>query len=634
MFSKQTKKPPTKPSPNVVNPSHIQEKSKQSDLPFKSTVRGTGRTPSNKPNHLQEKKQNPEQPEKLLLQPATIPEVQQSDLLSPKIQSKVMFLTVKITSMDQAKQIRVKCWKLKSYHLGKNPFTSSRVVSKMSPEYDEGDGKYKSILQYFLGATLKKSLKFTKRFNFINQKDLSLSNFKKLFLSMSKVQNIAITINDFRKSSDIFLKNYLNPQTTQLTLRLLLPLALTRPQDSLMKYITLMKRLRKCENVLQMPEFPDMELMKLKSPIRFCKSKEKTFFNQITKTVSKSLEEISIEDYNLPLQSRKILASPKSGLQNLKKLRVVVGTGRLTDISWIENSPNLQSLTIKIINTKIASFDFLAHLSQLQELSIISREYPSTFQLPYIPPIATLRKFTVFLRKSSFHSQNIQKVIASSKNLEVLNLTLDFKEILLILQQEIKLPLLQELTLRDLDRPSDEPYPSLAFQKILARYKHVARLTLDLGFSFSILKPLEQLTNLTHLSIRNTSLFKEKPQKLAPLKELFTNLKVLKSLQINLIDSWVASEELTNLVSDLRFLQNLKSLEFRVYLKKNWSEHTLIKLANFLKSFQHLKKVDIKASGFDGEKDSTIIGSIIIQNIQFWEKVDYFDLYPLPELYL
>ena len=640
MLPKQAKKPTTKASSNVAKPNHTQEKAKQSDLLIRSTAgkitssKASSSANMAKPSRLQERKQNPDQP-KIPLKSNDLQEeeqnIKQPDLPFPKIRSKAMFRTVKLTSLDQAKQIRVKFWKLKSYHLGKNPFTSTRVIFKMHPGYDEDDDKYKPILQYFFGATLKKSLKFTKRLEFINQKDVSLSNFKKLFILMSKVEKLALPIDKFCQSSRTFLKNYLSPQTTQLTLHLTFPLS---PQNSLVQDITFLKRLRRCESIIKMPESPEMEMMKLKSPIKSRKSNEKTLFDRMIKTVSKSLEEISIEDCHLSLQSKKALVSQKNGLQNLKKLRLIVGTGKPTDISFIENSPNLHALAVKIWNTKIASFDFLTRLSQLQELSIISREYPSTFQLPDLPPITTLKKLTIVLQKSTFNLQNIQKTIAGSKNLEALHLILGFKEILLLLQHEIKLPFLQELTLRDLDTPSDEAYPSLAFQKILTRYKHVARLTMDLGFSFSIAKSLEQLTNLTHLSISNSHLFKEKPKQLVPLKGLFTTLKALQSLQINLLDSWLGSQDLITLAGDLSFLKNLQCLEFRVYFKKNWSEGALNKLANFLKSFQNLKRVNIKVSGFEGEKHFTIIGSTIIQDLKLWEKVDYFDLYPIPELHL
>ena len=122
---------------------------------------------------------------------------------------KPFFRTARFHSVNTIQKVRIKLWKLKSWHFGREK-TFMPVL--------ESNNRAKQIIKSLSSPTLRKSLKVIKNLDLKENFDIKIPDLKRLFPYLSKADSLALNANHKNTLTKTFLRKCLNPQLKHLNL--------------------------------------------------------------------------------------------------------------------------------------------------------------------------------------------------------------------------------------------------------------------------------------------------------------------------------------------------------------------------------------------------------------------------------
>jgi len=545
---------------------------------------------------------------------------------TPKIPNKPFLRTVKLCSLTKIQEIRVKFWKLKSFHLGKGkPFDYDSLIPKQ-------------IFANLSSQTLRKSLRTIKNFNITRNGDIRIPDLKKLFPYLSKAESLAVRTKRRNALTKIFVKKFLNPQIKHFDLSLDFLAIGEEGKRFLRKTFKYYNRLKKGELRLPLQHpFPPWvpTIIGVKGPVKISQisqSQECHFLDSATLSLNDKLQELSISYDPSIYEHIKIEIPPEIKFPNLTKLDLKFQSKpenpRLLYLSFIGNSPNLEVLNLDLAFVQIQSLDFLSHLSKLRDFSLAIKAFKDTTVLHEVPNIpttlTTLERLKIYFEWGVVNMPNILQLIQMNKNLKTLELFLSIDRIIEDFTEDIGLPSVQNLTLAILKIDPTNLKKIKAFQASLLNFKQIQKLDLQLdalfvNFLHPTLKTLEQFSNLKKLNVTALYSGELEDKKFAKFKDLFKKLPKLKSLGLDFEAELMNSRELTSLVDGLAFLEDLQAFNFKASLVKI-TPVAFTKFTSLLESRRQIREMKIKAKGLNEEEEEEL-QKISDRGHQLWEEI-------------
>jgi len=546
-----------------------------------------------------------------------------------KIPNKPFFRTIKIHSLNKISEVRIKLWKLKSWTL--------ETGSRFEPNpYNQTVQTIKNLSS----STFRKSLKFIKNFDFSKNRLIRIPDLKKVFPYLSKADSLALVTNQANPSTKTFLKKFLNPQLRHIYLDTdFLALQNEEGNRFLKKVLMYLNKVQRCMHRVKIHPPSCSMLVTTQQPIKFSKVPPQNQENAVLKPLILSLGN-SIQELSIDLSYTPYLGNVENlqdiQFPHLKKFKYkfsrmfqVRPENHLSPVylSFLGNCPSLEAVNLDLNWVQIESLDFLAFLPKLRDFSLKSEKLQIVCfraQVPDIPAIATLERLKIHIDFGTVNIQNVSQIIQMNPGLKTLEIILSMDRIIEAFTENIELPLLENLTFGVLQIDLKNQKQLKALQTLLLRFKHVAKLDLQLDAFFvdclhPSLKTLEQFSNLKELRITALHAGQLEDKKFSKFKDLFKKMPNLRSLELGFGYDLMNSRELSSLVDGLVSLENLEEFYFKAFLAKITSA-SFIKFASFLESRRKIKEMRVQVKGLSVEEEKELQG-ILSQRYKLWEEM-------------
>jgi len=278
----------------------------------------------------------------------------------------------------------------------------------------------------------------------------------------------------------------------------------------------------------------------------------------------------------------------------------------------VQQFQQLKSLSIQLDHRESETLDFLENLPNLKEFSFSSRQ--STIRegpLRKLPNLTKLEKIGLCLGQPSIvKMENVREFILNNKGLQSLDLSLSIQDFGIVFEEdednEFIIPCLENLRIDLL--LVERPYAGAAKKivKVLKQHHSLKELTLEIQQSNAdlnviLLKDgLAHLKPLQHLVLKFCMTGGLEDNKFKHLKEVFTNLTNLTSLDLSLNSDSLGPRDLGPILDGLEKLQRLEIMKWQGKLAK-LTPAVDKKLAKYLISLRRLRGWNICLRGLSEE---------------------------------
>jgi len=551
---------------------------------------------------------------------------------TPKIPKKPIVLAVKYTSFSQARYIRVKLWKLKTCHIFQME-PERKIISQQSTYLSIPETWKITHFGVLLSSpTLKKSLKFVRKIklNLSFQTDFHL---KRVFSRSWKLQSIDFKIMNSNFFPQDFIQKHINPKISSISLHLFSqaspfnPLPVAWEHQLLLHLQQHLKKLRKSH--IDLTLFYQNLLLKISlgkiyplipSSPRYSAS----LFHPIVFNIQKSIQSLSFTfNYNSGLTLDSTFSSfPVFPHLQYLSINIIDNQGLSSgvNLTFLQSLTKLETLKISLEHLHISSWNFLSAFKSLKNLSIILI-HNNTLHSPF-PILTTLTSLVLRFEYTQFDTGNINAFIQSNEKLKSLELRTSLQQVNQVFQKT---------TFQSLERLSiqlckvDFPFADYIedFEEIILRHNQIKDLHINLHayypeLFFPVLHAIgtygETLEAL-RVNFETTGQLKDKKYK--KMKELFEEIRGLKSLELGLEYELMDSKGFGSVIEGLGMLKNLEHLVFRGNVVKI-SGSTAEKFMSWVESVRGLKEVDIKVKGLS-KKETEIVAIVSGRRCKLWK---------------
>ena len=524
------------------------------------------------------------------------------------------FRYVDYDSLSRAQHIRVKFWKFHSCNLSHfNPeFLSSYVqFSNNRTEQFQRKEKFENSLKHW---TIKRSLRSLRRMRFSSTLLSKETFFIKLCKSW-KLETLYLSVTPEKKPSRL-LKTFMNSKLKDCFLKTYFE---SSANELSPKFLSCFRRLPKSNLFIQSSRNNLKMLLNTSKLYASCKSQQlmhssETIHQQVIRIAPpESFERISYETYDDPdLGIIKLPHLPS--LPNLKDLQFVWSAssqeGRLVDISFVEKYSKLERLGIQLDFKETESLDFLTKLPLLKEFYFSSRQ-PNTRQGPLrsLPNLTKLEKLVLYSKEPIlFAKDGLRNFISNNKDLKSLDLSLPIQHIATIFEEEgnITLPRIEKLRLHFIRCEKSHIGTARIIAKTLKRLDSTKQLHIEISHSSIELNTILLKEGLASCSFIKKLTLKYHESggfgvnKFHHLKNVFTNLQNLKTIELDLSSDSLSSKEFSSILESLCRLKHLEKFRFAAKLTKLTSAASN-KLLNFLVSIRHIRDFHVSLRGIPEE---------------------------------
>jgi len=525
-----------------------------------------------------------------------------------RIPKKPFFRIAKYESLKQVQLVRVKLWKISFCNLR---YLSSEL--ELAPESQSEDTNTKELQfsKMQRAPTLKKSLKNVRKVSGYGDKvDY------RYFASLWRLEELKIGFVSSKFQLKRFFKLFRYNKLQNLTLEHWQSFYYKYYDNkSLVKALSYFCNLKEC--TLNFPynnkgeEVPSILH-------RFQKLQKLTLDGSSDSfLVPNSLKYLRrLEELTLPMtmwdEHQNILSNLKH-IPNLKSLNVhfrgTYNQQNRNNLSFLENCPKLESLTLFLERIQNYSLDFLVQMEHLKELVFkeTGGRRDKNQPLKKFPKLEKLQKFGLFLRNTQFCLDSIQEMLIASKELKELSLDISLPEIVDIFKGNLTLPFdALSLEIPKTNVPYGDSLKNLNI--ILRRHNNLKKFTLSTLNTGNILVP-DTFRALGALTLLEELVFKF-PQCSASLqkseesgseeKSIFDKLSNLKTLIFD-VKKIQVSPSFGRKVKVLLMLPKLK----KVVIEANFDKVDAITFDNIINNVRATKqKKNVEFTIFGYSHDS------------------------------
>ena len=524
---------------------------------------------------------------------------------STKIPQKPIFRIVKYRCLQQAKQARIKLWKF-----------SSCTIYPISEDYTStSSDKSLEFISIQRNPTPRKILKYVRKIEaFV---EYSNAPFEKFFSPTWKLSSLTLKCNS-KFPWENFLLSIVHPKIQTLSLEA--PMAHRRNADQLQEKMTLspsaiLKALNKFSELTELevnfPSFENSSDQRFKKGITLRKLKKlhisHGFLSPLNFQLSKldNLEKIHLLRRKL-YGDETLIFQNLSQLKNLKSLSIDFNFSSLIAkpiFANIANYSQLQALSFALHGSGDYPLELLMQLKNLRELSLtenflFSREN----QRPPIkfPSFEKLEKINLDCNGKRFSLESLQEALFNSSCLKEMTVSLAFQELSQFFDIHPQCSL-ERLSI-GISRPLP-PYgkPMKALTDFLKGQKQLKSLKLHFESIYADIteptfKVLGSLTSLEDFTFSFVRLGELQDMKFTMLKDSFSKLQNLKTLQFFTKNKKTFSTELSSMINGFMKLKSLEKFTYTADFQQI-TPAVFNKFLGFVSSMRHFKNIDIQIGG-------------------------------------